>query len=151
MYLCLWVYSVVANCTRARLAYKWNYHLIPLPDPNEPPVMECALSCDNLLCDALGRAPSARLVVSLRTGTGKSDRSPPRWRRFAQTEVVERSSNPTYLRTVAFRTGHLGAASPPESSAAIRVTAYDVRERLTATRTMLGQADVYLGELLSSG
>ena len=30
---------------------------------NEIPLMEMSISCDNLLCDALGRAPSCRIVV----------------------------------------------------------------------------------------
>lgn len=54
-----------------------------VPDPSESPLLEISLSCDNLLCDALGRAPSARLVVHAR--------NPPEilWRKLAQTEVAE--------------------------------------------------------------
>ena len=29
-------------------------------DPESPALLECALSCDNLLCDVLGRPPSTR-------------------------------------------------------------------------------------------
>ena len=59
--------------------------------------MELSLSCDNLLCDALGRPPSARVVVSVGNGSGLQ------WTRFAQTEIAEKSSNPVYLRTIAVR------------------------------------------------
>ena len=60
--------------------------------------MEISLSCDNLLCDALGRPPSARVVVSVDGNGGGL-----RWTRFAQTEIAEKSSNPVYLRTIAVR------------------------------------------------
>ena len=66
-------------------------------DPNEAPLLELSLSCDNLLCDALGRPPSARVVASAGDGSGLQ------WARFAQTEVAEKSSNPVYLRTIAIR------------------------------------------------
>ena len=52
-------------------------------DPNTAPVLECSMSCDNLLCDALGRSPSARMMVYLRN----SDQSS--WKLYASTEVVE--------------------------------------------------------------
>ena len=50
---------------------------------NTPAVMECSFSCDNLLCDALGRSPSPRLLVYLRN----SDTSD--WRLYSSTETVE--------------------------------------------------------------
>ena len=71
--------------------------LFSIADPNEPPLLELSLSCDNLLCDALGRPPSARVVVSVGNGSGLQ------WTRFAQTEIAEKSSNPVYLRTIAVR------------------------------------------------
>ena len=52
-------------------------------DPNTAPVLECSMSCDNLLCDALGRSPSPRMLVYLRN----SDQSP--WKLYASTEIVE--------------------------------------------------------------
>ncbi len=59
----------------------------PPPDPCETPLLELSMSCDNLLCDALGRAPSARVVIHARNNTGPA--SSHHWRRIAQTEVVE--------------------------------------------------------------
>ena len=49
--------------------------------------------------DALGRAPSARVVLSAASDAGLGLR----WARLAQTEVAEKSSNPVYLRTIAVR------------------------------------------------
>ena len=45
------------------------------------------VSCDNLLCDALGRAPSAKLTLSYR-----NQRNVPYWTKMGQTEVAEVSS-----------------------------------------------------------
>ena len=74
-------------------------------DPNSPPLIECSISCDNLLCDALGRSvilsflmletiaryciiynsrsPSPRVTIYLRN----SDHG--LWRLYASTEIVE--------------------------------------------------------------
>ena len=73
--------------------------LVPASDPSEPPLLELTLSCDNLLCDALGRPPSARVVLSVGDEAGLGLR----WARFAQTEIAEKSSNPVYLRTITVR------------------------------------------------
>ena len=87
-------------------------------DPSTPPLLECSFSCDNLLCDALGRSPSARLLIYLRNSTNGE------WRLYANTEIVEvrclgwlwvvevrtvllqRTSNPSFLLTVTFRCQH---------------------------------------------
>jgi len=53
-------------------------------DPSEAPLLELSLACDNLLCDALGRAPSARLTVHAR-----EDAADALWRKVAETEIVE--------------------------------------------------------------
>ena len=52
-------------------------------DPSSPPLLECSFSCDNLLCDALGRSPSARLLIFLRNSSNGE------WRLYANTEIVE--------------------------------------------------------------
>ena len=52
-------------------------------DPSCPPLLECSFSCDNLLCDALGRSPSARLLVYIRNSTNGE------WRMYSNTEIVE--------------------------------------------------------------
>ena len=57
--------------------------LTVLTDPSETPILEVSLACDNLLCDAIGRAPSARIVIEVK--------NPPEvlWRKLDQTETVE--------------------------------------------------------------
>ena len=84
----------------------FHYHLLSHPDPrppdpDSPPLLECALSCDNLLCDSLGRPPSTRLLLAVRSGGPGG-----RWRPYAGTEVVERTSNPGFMVTVTFRAEH---------------------------------------------
>ena len=56
-----------------------------------------SLGCDNLLCDALGRAPSCRLVIWVRNETQRDETDgevvantlETMWRKYCQTEVVE--------------------------------------------------------------
>ena len=53
----------------------WKQNLSQIPrvliimiinsDPESPALLECALSCDNLLCDVLGRPPSTRSISIL--------------------------------------------------------------------------------------
>ena len=94
-------------------------------------MLEASLGCDNLLCDALGRAPSCRLVLWVRNEPRTSSPDPggcpaaeadsisthtlsscttgleTMWRKYCQTEIVEKSSNPCYMRT----TGTIGDRS----------------------------------------
>lgn len=56
---------------------------IILLDPGEASMLELCLSCDNLLCDALGRPPSAKLVISVKNPNEYM------WTKYAQTEVAE--------------------------------------------------------------
>ncbi|XP_059080345.1 inositol polyphosphate-4-phosphatase type I A-like isoform X1 [Tigriopus californicus] len=109
-------------------------------DPSEAPIVEISLSCDNLLCDALGRAPSARLVIHTR--------NPPEilWKRVAQTEIAEKSSNPAYLRTIQFR-----ASEHFSDKTEVRITALDFRERFTSTATQLGKAHITIDQLKTGG
>jgi hypothetical protein len=65
----------------------YNLNLLFVADFNEIPLLELCLLCDNLLCDALGRAPSAKLTLAFR-----NNRSVPYWRKLGQTEVAEVSN-----------------------------------------------------------
>ncbi|KAH8026176.1 hypothetical protein HPB51_016779 [Rhipicephalus microplus] len=90
------------------------------PLQNEP-FLELGLACDNLRCDADGQAPNPLVVVL----TGR-----PRhglWSKFAQTEVVEKSSNPCFLTTVGFLKKQACATTE------VKLCVYDVRERVTST------------------
>ncbi|XP_071446708.1 inositol polyphosphate-4-phosphatase type I A isoform X2 [Hetaerina americana] len=109
-------------------------------DPSEVPLCEVSLSCDNLLCDGHGRPPNPMLLIHAFIPLEGA------WVECARTEVVERSSNPVFLSTALFRASEgLG----PETK--IRISAYDVRERLSRTATPLGAAVATLGSLWSSG
>ncbi|XP_077518421.1 inositol polyphosphate-4-phosphatase type I A-like isoform X2 [Amblyomma americanum] len=105
------------------------------PLQNEP-FLELGLACDNLRCDADGQPPNPVVVVL----TGR-----PRhglWSKFAQTEVVERSSNPCFLTTVGFLKKQACATTE------VKLCVYDVRERVTSTKTLLGEATFALGTLV---
>lgn len=105
------------------------------PLQNEP-FLELGLACDNLRCDADGQAPNPLVVVL----TGR-----PRhglWSKFAQTEVVEKSSNPCFLTTVGFLKKQACATTE------VKLCVYDVRERVTSTKTLLGEATFALGTLV---
>ncbi|XP_012279456.1 type I inositol 3,4-bisphosphate 4-phosphatase isoform X1 [Orussus abietinus] len=112
---------------------KINIHVNPtLPsDPAEIPVCEISLACDNLLCDGHGRPPNPVLEVDVQPIRSKT------WIKYARTEVVERSSNPGFLTTVSFR-----ASDGLTTETKVRITAYDVRERVSQTATPIGSAIV---------
>ncbi|XP_046586824.1 inositol polyphosphate-4-phosphatase type I A isoform X2 [Neodiprion lecontei] len=100
-------------------------------DPAEIPICEVSLACDNLLCDGHGRPPNPVLEIDILAHRSNT------WIKYARTEVVERSSNPGFLTTVSFRTSD-GLTSETK----VRITAYDVRERVSQTATPIGSAVV---------
>jgi hypothetical protein len=54
-----------------------------------------SISCDNLLCDALGRSPSAKIVISVKSNCNNKTASTTAsaasltWLKYGQTEVAE--------------------------------------------------------------
>ncbi|KAL6445198.1 hypothetical protein ACFW04_002226 [Cataglyphis niger] len=100
-------------------------------DPAEVPMCEISLACDNLLCDGHGRPPTPVLEIDVQSRSSKT------WIKYARTEVVERSSNPNFLTTISFR-----ASDGLTTETKIRITAYDVRERVSQTATPIGSAIV---------
>ncbi|XP_064086446.1 inositol polyphosphate-4-phosphatase type I A-like isoform X4 [Macrobrachium nipponense] len=112
----------------------------PLVDVNEPPFLEISISCDNLRCDGDGQPPSPRVTVQVISSPQNS------WIHYAQTEVIERTSNPNFLSTVSFR-----KSDGLDASTQVRLSVYDVRERVTNTTTQLGQSTVSLGSLRETG
>ncbi|KAK0077637.1 hypothetical protein PV325_003652 [Microctonus aethiopoides] len=98
-------------------------------DPAEIPVCEISLSCDNLLCDGHGRPPNPVLEIDVQSRKS--------WIKYARTEVVECSSNPGFLTTVSFR-----SSDGLNTNTKVRITAYDVRERVSQTATPIGSAIV---------
>ncbi|XP_045108228.1 LOW QUALITY PROTEIN: inositol polyphosphate-4-phosphatase type I A-like [Portunus trituberculatus] len=115
---------------------------VPRPpvDVNEPPFLEMCISCDNLRCDGDGRPPNPRVSVQVL--------NPPQtaWLHYAQTEVIETTSNPNFLSTVSFR-----KSDGLDSQTQVRLVVYDVRERVTNTTTQLGQSMISLGGLHETG
>nr|XP_053629315.1 inositol polyphosphate-4-phosphatase type I A-like isoform X2 [Cherax quadricarinatus] len=109
-------------------------------DVNEPPFLEISVACDNLRCDGDGQPPSPRVTVQV------LNRPQTTWIHYAQTEVIERTSNPNFLSTVSFR-----KSDGLDANTQVRLAVYDVRERVTNTTTQLGQAMVSLGGLLETG
>ncbi|XP_066586693.1 inositol polyphosphate-4-phosphatase type I A isoform X2 [Prorops nasuta] len=100
-------------------------------DPAEIPMCEISLACDNLLCDGHGRPPNPVLEIDVQTKRSKN------WIKYARTEVVDRSSNPGFLTTVSFR-----ASDGMTTETKVRITAYDVREKVSQTATPIGSAIV---------
>ncbi|KAG7171447.1 Inositol polyphosphate-4-phosphatase type I A-like [Homarus americanus] len=109
-------------------------------DVNEPPFLEMSVSCDNLRCDGDGQPPSPRVTVQV------LNRPQTTWLQYAQTEVIERTSNPNFLSTVSFR-----KSDGLDANTQVRLAVYDVRERVTNTTTQLGQSTVNIGGLLETG
>lgn len=104
---------------------------------NEVPICETALACDNLLCDGHGRPPNPSIVVHV-TIPGQGG-----WTKYGHTEVIEKNSNPQFMRTVLFRGGD--GLSAAESQ--VRFTVYDVREKVSHTAVPLGSADIALNAI----
>nr|XP_033332077.1 inositol polyphosphate-4-phosphatase type I A isoform X2 [Megalopta genalis] len=107
-----------------------------LTDPAEIPMCEISLTCDNLLCDGHGRPPNPVLEIDVQPKGSKT------WIKYARTEVMERSSNPGFLTTVSFR-----ASDGLNSDTKARITAYDVRERVSQTATPIGSVIVTLNAI----
>ncbi|XP_073956536.1 inositol polyphosphate-4-phosphatase type I A [Choristoneura fumiferana] len=95
-------------------------------DMNEVPLCELALSCDNLLCDAHGRAPSPLVVIYVRYPKGLCVR-------YGTTEVIETCSNPCFSKTILFR-----ASDGLTGEAVVRIAVYDVKERVSETAVPMG-------------
>lgn len=109
-------------------------------DRNDPlleePYLELCLACDNLQCDADGQPPSPVVYVFTLT--------PPsiEWTKFAHTEVVQKCSNPTFSTTVGFLKNEI------HMSTRVKLSVYHIRERVTSTRLLLGEAVFTVGTLL---
>lgn len=104
---------------------------------SDDPALEICLSCNDLHNDISGQAPNPFIVLSTIVPPQQT------WIQHSNTEVVEGSNDPQFLKTIGF-----GDKDGVDLNMRVKITVYHVKERLTGTMSQLGHAIFTLKDVL---